>query len=405
MLQLLAALVAGLAWGTREPGLSRRSLLAASTLGPFAACPESRAAEAEAVDAVVLVSQLSLQARDLQLYVRMQAAEQRASGSANFETLRSKVEKARAPLLGRLLAAMQTAAPGLRLCSPETAACDCSPDPELVREAARQVEAVRMHLAELDAAAASSRAFELLTLKGGAVVYGGGAVERELEEISEAADAFLDLAAGRPLMTARVAPLSAATALARPPPIRPSIGTPRAALRQSIHMSIHMSKSSATGTTAGMTTGVSGVDDERRRPSEIVEMASEPTPPLAERLFAEELNLVYDSKCGVCQWEVDFLRSRDRDGKLMYTDLEGDDFEEGAARNGYLDYEAALASFHAIRYDGEVHIHTYVHAHVLRACIHMRQRSPLSMLCAPMARCSAACVSLVRADPLSALSD
>jgi len=203
-----------------------------------------------------------------------------------------------------------------------------------------------MHLAELDAAAASSRAFELLTLKGGAVVYAGGAVERELEEISEAADAFLDLAAGRPLMTARVAPLPAATALPRPPPLRPSIGTPRAALRLSIHMSV---ESSATG----MTTGVSGVDDERKGGSEAGEMPSESTPP-PERLFPEELNLVYDSKCGVCQWEVDFLRSRDRDGKLTYTDLEGADFEEGAARNGYLDYEAALASFHAIRSDGEV---------------------------------------------------
>jgi len=70
------------------------------------------------------------------------------------------------------------------------------------------------------------------------------------------------------------------------------------------------------------------------------------------RLFPQELNLIYDSKCGVCQWEVDFLRSRDSEGRLTYTDLESEDFEEGVPRNGYLTYETALASFHAVRADG-----------------------------------------------------
>ena len=70
------------------------------------------------------------------------------------------------------------------------------------------------------------------------------------------------------------------------------------------------------------------------------------------RLFKEELNLIYDSKCGVCQWEVDFLKARDPDGKLTFTDLEGGDFEENAPRNGNLDYETALASFHAVKADG-----------------------------------------------------
>ena len=45
------------------------------------------------------------------------------------------------------------------------------------------------------------------------------------------------------------------------------------------------------------------------------------------RLFTEDLNLIFDSKCGVCQWEVDFLRDRDTDGKLAFTDLEAEDFE------------------------------------------------------------------------------
>ena len=70
------------------------------------------------------------------------------------------------------------------------------------------------------------------------------------------------------------------------------------------------------------------------------------------RIFPEDLNLIYDSKCGVCQWEVDFLRSRDSEGRLTYTDLESEDFEENVPRNGYLDYETALASFHAVKADG-----------------------------------------------------
>ena len=71
-----------------------------------------------------------------------------------------------------------------------------------------------------------------------------------------------------------------------------------------------------------------------------------PSPPQAA------LNLIYDSKCGVCQWEIDFLRARDTEGRLTYTDLEAPDFEENVARNGFLDYETALSSFHAVRADG-----------------------------------------------------
>ena len=47
-------------------------------------------------------------------------------------------------------------------------------------------------------------------------------------------------------------------------------------------------------------------------------------------------------------------RARDKLGKLTYTDLEAPGFEEGAARNGYLDYETALSSFHAVTAEGEL---------------------------------------------------
>ena len=89
------------------------------------------------------------------------------------------------------------------------------------------------------------------------------------------------------------------------------------------------------------------------RRSQAQMLAGTPTTP-APALFDNELNLIYDSKCAVCQWEVDFLRSRDERGRLTFTDLESEAFEEGAARNGRLDYATALSSFHAVRADGEL---------------------------------------------------
>ena len=67
---------------------------------------------------------------------------------------------------------------------------------------------VRLELGRLDAALAQGpEAFEELVTSGGAVVYPSGAAEQALEAICEAADTYLDLASGRPLMTARIAPL------------------------------------------------------------------------------------------------------------------------------------------------------------------------------------------------------
>ena len=55
--------------------------------------------------------------------------------------------------------------------------------------------------------------------------------------------------------------------------------------------------------------------------------------PSGAELFPERLNIIYDSKCSVCQWEVDnltYLMSKlpgaDKEPKLIrFTDLESDD--------------------------------------------------------------------------------
>lgn len=86
-----------------------------------------------------------------------------------------------------------------------------------------------------------------------------------------------------------------------------------------------------------------------------------------KRLFPEELNIIYDSKCNVCKLEIDFLRRRDEkltrkrvsqgfphQTKLLFTDLESDAYSSRDPRNGGVDYEKGMASMHAVTPEGQV---------------------------------------------------
>jgi predicted DCC family thiol-disulfide oxidoreductase YuxK len=78
------------------------------------------------------------------------------------------------------------------------------------------------------------------------------------------------------------------------------------------------------------------------------------------RLFSEEINVLYDSKCGVCKLEMDWLVSRDirlngpDNRKLRLTDLE-DSFDETDTANGGIDYDTGMAAIYAIKHDGTVY--------------------------------------------------
>ena len=78
------------------------------------------------------------------------------------------------------------------------------------------------------------------------------------------------------------------------------------------------------------------------------------------QLFPEELNIIYDSKCSVCQWEVDYLQSQmdkyfaDRKPLIRFTDLESGDYDENDSANGGVSYEMGMRSFHAVKQNGEV---------------------------------------------------
>jgi len=78
------------------------------------------------------------------------------------------------------------------------------------------------------------------------------------------------------------------------------------------------------------------------------------------RLFPEEINVLYDSKCNVCKLEMDWLVSRDiklngpNGRRLRLTDLE-DDFDASDPRNGGIDYATGMAAIYAVKHDGTVY--------------------------------------------------
>lgn len=80
----------------------------------------------------------------------------------------------------------------------------------------------------------------------------------------------------------------------------------------------------------------------------------------SRRLFPEELNIIYDSKCNVCKLEIDFLTRRDSskinvgDPKLKVTDLEASDYDPNDPANAGVTYASGMKEIHAVTYDGKV---------------------------------------------------
>eukprot|EP00931_Biecheleriopsis_adriatica_P111405 TRINITY_DN85782_c0_g1_i1.p1 TRINITY_DN85782_c0_g1~~TRINITY_DN85782_c0_g1_i1.p1 ORF type:complete len:229 (+),score=24.15 TRINITY_DN85782_c0_g1_i1:10-696(+) len=72
------------------------------------------------------------------------------------------------------------------------------------------------------------------------------------------------------------------------------------------------------------------------------------------QLFAEELNLIYDSKCSVCQWEVDNLISLGAQGRIAFTDIEAPNYDPNDPRNAGVTYEAGMSKITAVTREGEI---------------------------------------------------
>ena len=73
-----------------------------------------------------------------------------------------------------------------------------------------------------------------------------------------------------------------------------------------------------------------------------------------QRLFPEEINMLYDSKCQLCLMEVRFLARCDTQGKIRFTDLEDEKYNPSDAVNANIDYATGMKYMHAVRYNGEV---------------------------------------------------
>lgn len=73
---------------------------------------------------------------------------------------------------------------------------------------------------------------------------------------------------------------------------------------------------------------------------------STPTPPPADRT-----TVYYDGSCPLCRTEIDFMRRRDRDGRVEFADIAADPsvLPEGLAP------DRAMARFHVRGPDGALH--------------------------------------------------
>lgn len=72
------------------------------------------------------------------------------------------------------------------------------------------------------------------------------------------------------------------------------------------------------------------------------------------RLFKEDINMLYDSKCNLCLMEVKYLMKKDTQGRIKFTDLEDPSYNGNLPINGKVDYATGMKSMHAVLFDGEV---------------------------------------------------
>lgn len=72
------------------------------------------------------------------------------------------------------------------------------------------------------------------------------------------------------------------------------------------------------------------------------------------RLFPEEINMIYDSKCNLCMYEVNFLAKKDKQGKIRFTDIEDENYNPKDPANGGIDYATGMKTMHAVKTNGEI---------------------------------------------------
>ena len=80
-----------------------------------------------------------------------------------------------------------------------------------------------------------------------------------------------------------------------------------------------------------------------------------PTPPPSSPEVSkknDKIDLLYDSECPICQMEVDFLKKRDIDNHIRFTDLSSANYNPD--EHGHVQFEEGMRKLHAVLPDGRV---------------------------------------------------
>ena len=73
---------------------------------------------------------------------------------------------------------------------------------------------------------------------------------------------------------------------------------------------------------------------------------------LKEETYIKKIDLLYDSECPICAMEVDFLRKRDYENRIKFTDLSSPDYN--ASEHGNVTFEEGMRKIRAILPDKSV---------------------------------------------------
>jgi len=65
-----------------------------------------------------------------------------------------------------------------------------------------------------------------------------------------------------------------------------------------------------------------------------------------------QIDLLYDGECPLCLKEIDFLKKRDTEGKIQFTDLASPGYKQ--EEHGNVDFERGMRSIHAVTSSGDV---------------------------------------------------
>lgn len=86
----------------------------------------------------------------------------------------------------------------------------------------------------------------------------------------------------------------------------------------------------------------------------LLRMSSFSTTDPTSRLFKEDINMLYDSKCNLCMMEVNYLSKKDKAGKIKFTDIEDPSYDPSDPANANIEYATGMKSMHAVLANGEV---------------------------------------------------